>query len=310
MSLDNIRFTSSPYGKISETLMQYNKFSDFGVGLYLYDDINYARRKASRKGANHIHNKGFIGRYMIPDKWPNELKVKRFQGMSESWLGFVLENRGENIRVFRTDNIVSDDYDIIIGPVMDERILYLIDRFLIFDNEMKNRFKTRKEFVVNFKEILLTEIDEVPIQICLKTKKALEAVTFLYMEENISDYSVFSKEFGNNIVSEMFSSRFNFIERYFSKLQLEGKGNIDSWLEKHGEWPLSKIQEARKAVKMKGISISKDVWTTSICKTELYKYLMERKTEFWMRSRADLINLLELEIDKKPIPFFRYSVSD
>lgn len=51
------------------------------------------------------------------------LKIKIFDGVSEEWAKFILENR-------RSSKKYAHDYDIVIGPVADDGVVLQINRYL------------------------------------------------------------------------------------------------------------------------------------------------------------------------------------
>lgn len=93
---------------------------DFGVGFYLTDDQNVARRQAERKYAQFGEGEICVQSYSF--ELNQELKVLQFEGYTLEWAQFILANRKNRTRV------QLHDYDIVIGPIADDTVGYQIRR--------------------------------------------------------------------------------------------------------------------------------------------------------------------------------------
>lgn len=91
-----------------------NRTLDFGAGFYLTSSESQADQWIKRR-IDDEHPFGFINIYAFDDSIDEEgLKVLRFDSPTDQWLDFVMANR--RIPGF------SHDYDIVIGPVANDRV--------------------------------------------------------------------------------------------------------------------------------------------------------------------------------------------
>lgn len=87
---------------------------DFGKGFYLTTSKSQAERwvKNRLRGSQDI---GYVNSYSFDrDKASAHLKIKVFEKASAEWVDFVLDNR--MIEGY------THDYDIVIGPVADDKV--------------------------------------------------------------------------------------------------------------------------------------------------------------------------------------------
>ncbi|MGM9860861.1 MAG: DUF3990 domain-containing protein [Muribaculaceae bacterium] len=90
-----------------------NRTLDFGKGFYLTSSTEQAERWVK----NHLDAEeiGYVNLYSIDlDALPTLMKVLTFNGSTEEWVDFVLNNR--------VVNGYTHDYDIVIGPVANDRV--------------------------------------------------------------------------------------------------------------------------------------------------------------------------------------------
>ena len=96
---------------------------DFGKGFYL----TTSKEQAERWVKNRLDEKrlyGYVNSYLFDSfSAARELNVKIFEKADEDWVDFVLSNR-------MLDEF-SHDYDIVIGPVADDRVY---TQFSLFEN--------------------------------------------------------------------------------------------------------------------------------------------------------------------------------
>ncbi len=98
---------------------------DFGRGFYLTDIYKQAKDMAMRRCSfegigTPVIQEYFFDETTLEDK---SLKVKVFNGVSEEWAEFILANRmsrGKKVH----------DYDIVVGPVADDGVVYQINLYL------------------------------------------------------------------------------------------------------------------------------------------------------------------------------------
>lgn len=115
----NIEFT-----KIDFNQCRPNK--DFGRGFYLTDikqqalDMAIRRTKFSECGSPIVQEYEF-DESLLTSK---ELKVKIFEGVSNEWAQFILSNR-------KAKGKKVHNYDIVIGPVADDSVVYQINIYML-----------------------------------------------------------------------------------------------------------------------------------------------------------------------------------
>ena len=104
-------------------LTKSNKYKDFGQGFYLTDIRSQAEELAAKKSR-------LFGGYPIIQEYEfdesllsgAELKVLKFDKPSTEWAEFIFKNRSR-------DNNFTHDYDIVIGPIANDGVAYLLGRY-------------------------------------------------------------------------------------------------------------------------------------------------------------------------------------
>lgn len=98
-------------------------FKDFGKGFYLTDLEEQAMKMAVKK-SKIFHGSPVILKFKFDTGLltNGELKVKKFNRPDREWAEFIYNNRSRT-RTFR------HDYDIVIGPIADDGVAYLLDRY-------------------------------------------------------------------------------------------------------------------------------------------------------------------------------------
>lgn len=127
---------------------------DFGRGFYttpLYEQAVKWCGKFKRSG-----KEGVVSYYDFDEKKMDGLKVLEFDSYSEEWLDFILNcRRGKD----------TTEYDIVIGGVANDKVFNTVELF--FDG------------LIDKKEAIKRLRYEKPnLQICLRTEKALECLSF------------------------------------------------------------------------------------------------------------------------------------
>ena len=135
-----------------------NRTLDFGMGFYA--TVNHAQASdiagvaMSRRRAcdQAVSCYGFD-----MERAEKELRILKFAMPDESWFDFICQNRqGKD---------AGNAYDIIIGPVADDKVYATIGFF-------ESRVLTREQAIDSLR------INPLPDQIVLKTKAALELLKF------------------------------------------------------------------------------------------------------------------------------------
>jgi hypothetical protein len=127
---------------------------DFGKGFYVTKFLSQAKFWAFRKGIR-ADSEGVITEFEFDENAYTDEKfnVLRFETYNDEWFDFVIKNR--------KSNKLTHDYDIVEGPVADDKIQRRLQRFL--NGEM-----TKKQF---FSELKYPEPSH---QICFCTVSSLQ----------------------------------------------------------------------------------------------------------------------------------------
>jgi hypothetical protein len=101
-------------------LTKSHKYKDFGQGFYLTDIRKQAEELASKK-SRLFGGYPVIQEYEFDEKLleSGELRVLKFDEPSEEWADFIFKNRNREINYIH-------DYDIVIGPIADDGVAYLL----------------------------------------------------------------------------------------------------------------------------------------------------------------------------------------
>ena len=130
---------------------------DFGRGFYVTNIFSQAEIWAARKGRN---KKGIVTEFDFDEFFFEDdlVKVLRFEEYTEEWLDFVVLNRKNKSRKQQ-----AHDYDIIEGPVADDKVTEQIDNYI--------------DGIIS-KEEFLNDLIHLPShQICFCTVQSLQALT-------------------------------------------------------------------------------------------------------------------------------------
>jgi len=100
-----------------------NKYKDFGQGFYLTDIRLQAEELAAKKSR-------LFGGYPVIQEYEfdesllsgTDLKVLKFDKPSTEWAEFIFKNRNR-------DNNFTHDFDIVIGPIANDGVAYLLGRY-------------------------------------------------------------------------------------------------------------------------------------------------------------------------------------
>lgn len=104
-------------------LSKSHKYKDFGQGFYLTDIRSQAEQMAAKKSK-------LFGGYPIIQEYEfneeflcnGELNVLRFDKPSREWAEFIFNNRSRDLNF-------SHHYDIVIGPIANDGVAYLLGRY-------------------------------------------------------------------------------------------------------------------------------------------------------------------------------------
>lgn len=103
---------------------------DFGKGFYLTSSYEQAKRWAELTVKRRDTGKEVVSVFEFDVSSASELKILHFTQAQKEWLEYVAMNRKNQI-------IPNDDYDIVIGPVANDRTMPVISLYFsgIYDTE-------------------------------------------------------------------------------------------------------------------------------------------------------------------------------
>ena len=106
--------TNKDFDKIDLLKSKPNK--DFGRGFYLSADYGQALDMAKVKVEQLEPGNPMVQVYEIADNAWEDLRVLRFENVSEEWAKFILLNRNNPMP------LPAHDYDVVIGPIANDRV--------------------------------------------------------------------------------------------------------------------------------------------------------------------------------------------
>ncbi len=155
-------------------------FKDFGVGFYVTKFPNQAKIWAERL-SDETDNIGFItefefNEYAYKD---DSIKVLKFDTYNSEWFDFVIQNRQNDTNLH--------DYDIVEGPVADDKIRKRINVFLS-NNISKEKFLEELKW------------HEETHQVCFCTVASLQFIKRVEAEKRIYNFSHISEPIVEQLV--------------------------------------------------------------------------------------------------------------
>ena len=98
-----------------------NPYKDFGQGFYLTDILVQAENMAAKK-ARILGGSPIVQKYQFDETYLSApfLNVLLFEKPSKEWAEFIYRNRTRSIPAF------SHHYDIVMGPIADDGVAYLL----------------------------------------------------------------------------------------------------------------------------------------------------------------------------------------
>ncbi|MCL1957708.1 MAG: DUF3990 domain-containing protein [Fibromonadales bacterium] len=186
------------YAPIEEiNLEKCRPYTDFGKGFYVTKFKNHAENWAKKVGKHH-NSEGFISIFnFIESSFVEHIcKKKTFNGYTEEWLDFIVENRNEE------STRPLHNFDIVEGPVANDKVQNKLQYYIRGDI-------SKKDFLED-----LTYHEETH-QICFCTLASLQTLKYIdrdltkYIElisENVLNALVREKKIDVNLASELFYS--------------------------------------------------------------------------------------------------------
>ncbi len=150
--------TTYDFGKID--LSKSHDRRDFGKGFYTTIIENQAKQWAYRLALRSHLKKYYVYKYCFIDD--SDLKIKRFEGLTEEWLEFIKKNR--------FDGGIQHEYDIVIGPVADDNTMMTVQLYVM-------------NVITAAEAIKRLQYAKVNNQISFHTEKALNFLQFIGKDE-------------------------------------------------------------------------------------------------------------------------------
>ncbi|MBQ8957048.1 MAG: DUF3990 domain-containing protein [Bacteroidales bacterium] len=129
--------TNIQFDKIELSKCRPNK--DFGKGFYLTSIESQAIDMAQRRCNFDETGSPIVQKYDWNEK-KDDIQVLVFEGISVEWAKFIVENRDRKNKEFH-------GYDLVIGPIADDGVVYQINRYLqniITINDLVKELKHKK----------------------------------------------------------------------------------------------------------------------------------------------------------------------
>lgn len=116
--------TNTDFDRIDFRKCKPNK--DFGRGFYLTDIKQQAIEMAVRRTSFEEKGSPVVQEYEFDESLlsSKDLKVKIFKGISNEWAEFIIANR-------KTKGKRVHDFDIVIGPIADDSVVFQINLFML-----------------------------------------------------------------------------------------------------------------------------------------------------------------------------------
>lgn len=141
-----------------------NRTHDYGSGFYATTSFDQAEAWVKRRMAEAKQAKGYVNVYDIPEVYSSTLRQLVFQSPTEEWLDFVMHNRTEKGYVH--------DYDIVYGPVANDRVYAA---FALYEGGLLNK----QDLIKELKAYKLVD------QYLFHTDVALQLLKFVEVKEVI-----------------------------------------------------------------------------------------------------------------------------
>lgn len=111
-------------------ILESDRCLDFGKGFYLTSSFEQAKRWAELTVKRRGSEKGTVSVFEFDENSVSDLKILHFTQAQKEWLEYVTMNR-------KNQTISNDDYDIVIGPVANDRTMPVISLYFaeIYDIE-------------------------------------------------------------------------------------------------------------------------------------------------------------------------------
>ena len=141
-------------------IIKSKRLLDFGTGFYLTSDFEQAKKWAIRTTSRREEGVPTISVFSFYEKDIEDLRTLSFEKAAKEWLRYISKNR--------TNKLVIDEYDIVIGPVANDQAIRTVNNYLkgYFDEDIaiqlllpqklkdQYNFKTERALsILNFSEV-------------------------------------------------------------------------------------------------------------------------------------------------------------
>ncbi|MEE1182795.1 MAG: DUF3990 domain-containing protein [Treponema sp.] len=144
---------------LNPQILESDRRLDFGRGFYLTSSFEQTLRWAELTVKRRETGKSVVSVFELDEAKLTNLKVLRFNQAQKEWLEYVTLNR-------KNQYIPADDYDIVTGPVANDRTMPVISLYFsgVYDIEE------------TIKRLMPQKLHD---QYTFKTDRALKALKFL-----------------------------------------------------------------------------------------------------------------------------------
>ena len=143
-------------------ILESSRTLDYGKGFYTTTSYEQAEAWVKRKKKELDVDKGYVSVYEFDQSSMRKLKSLVFYKPTEEWVDFVMQNR--TVKGFQ------HDYDIVYGPVANDRVYAA---FALFEGGVLNK----QELIRELRTYQLVD------QYLFHTEAALGALTFIESKE-------------------------------------------------------------------------------------------------------------------------------
>jgi len=141
---------------------------DFGKGFYLTKEKAQSRKFAKTKGLRNSKNVVYVNTYFLFNL--DTLKIHIFDNVDKEWFDCVVSNRTKKASKW-------DKYDVLIGKIADDNTMITINAYI---DGLYGKVGTDAAIKT---AIALLKPEKLKDQICFKTSKAINKITFVSQEK-------------------------------------------------------------------------------------------------------------------------------
>ena len=139
-------------------IIESDRTLDYGKGFYTTTSRKQAELWVLRKLKGGDKQAGFVNVYCFDEQFASMLNVLTFSSPNETWVDFVMRNR--------TQKDFNHDYDIVYGPVANDRVYAA---FALFEGG----FLSKQQLIAELRTYKLVD------QYLFHTEKSLNTLSFI-----------------------------------------------------------------------------------------------------------------------------------